>query len=114
MFEFGTTVYGNSTVSPTLLYPYHHLVCGDWWDEQPGSPTYETFQHVACGTTPTYGGDSEALWTETQPYQHFIDAMMPNPPDNCAGIFLQTTRQTGTRRAVWPYPMLSWTPYSGG
>lgn len=88
LFAFGNTVYGNSTVSPTNLYPYHHLVCGDWWDELPGSPTYETFQHVTCGVTPAYGWDSEALWTETQPYQHFIDIMMPNPPDNGAGIFL--------------------------
>src|ERR1700729_2943053 len=33
LFPFGTTVYGNSAVSPTTRYPYHHLVCGDWWDE---------------------------------------------------------------------------------
>ena len=50
LFSFGDTVDGNSTVSPTTLYPYHHLVCGDWWDEEPGSPTYDTLQHVACGT----------------------------------------------------------------
>ena len=95
LFPFGTTVYGNSTLSPTTRYPYHHLVCGDWWDEQPGSPTYDAFQHVACGTTPPYGGDSEALWTETQPYQHFIDIMMPNPPDNGAGIFLHDDTTDG-------------------
>jgi L,D-peptidoglycan transpeptidase YkuD (ErfK/YbiS/YcfS/YnhG family) len=95
LFPFGTTVYGNSIVSPTSLYPYHHLVCGDWWDEQPGSPTYETFQHVSCGTTPPYGSDSEALWTETQPYQHFIDIMMPHPPDNGAGIFLHDDTTDG-------------------
>jgi L,D-peptidoglycan transpeptidase YkuD (ErfK/YbiS/YcfS/YnhG family) len=88
LFPFGTTIYGNSTVSPTTRYPYHHLVCGDWWDEQPGSPTYDTFQHVPCGIAPPYDGDSEALWTEIQPYQHFIDIKMPAPPDNGAGIFL--------------------------
>jgi hypothetical protein len=77
LFAFGTTVYGNSPVSPTTRYPYHHLICGDWWDEQPGSPTYDTFQHVPCGTTPPYGEDSEALWTEIQPYRHFIDITMP-------------------------------------
>ena len=95
LFPFGTTVYGNSTVSPTTRYPYHHLVCGDWWDEQPGSPTYDTFQHVPCGITPPYGGDSEALWTEIQPYQHFIDIPMPNPPDNGAGIFLHDDMAVG-------------------
>jgi hypothetical protein len=26
-----------------------------------------------AGITPPYGDDSEALWTEIQPYQHFID-----------------------------------------
>ena len=95
LFPFGTTVYGNSTVSPTARYPYHHLVCGDWWDEQPGSPTYDTFQHVPCGITPPYGDDSEALWTEIQPYQHFIDIEMPSPPDNGAGIFLHDDMPAG-------------------
>jgi L,D-peptidoglycan transpeptidase YkuD (ErfK/YbiS/YcfS/YnhG family) len=95
LFPFGTTIYGNSTVSPTTRYPYHHLVCGDWWDEQPGSPTYDTFQHVPCGITPPYGDDSEALWTEVQPYQHFIDIKMPHPPDNGAGIFLHDDMPEG-------------------
>lgn len=95
LFPFGNTVYGNSTVSPTTLYPYHHLVCGDWWDEEPGSPTYDTFQQVPCGTTPPYAADSEALWTETEPYQHFIDIPMPHPPDNGAGIFLHDDTTVG-------------------
>jgi L,D-peptidoglycan transpeptidase YkuD (ErfK/YbiS/YcfS/YnhG family) len=95
LFPFGTTVYGNSTVSPTTRYPYHHLVCGDWWDEQPGSPGYDAFQHVPCAITPPYAGDSEALWTEIQPYRHFIDIKMPSPPDNGAGIFLHDDMQVG-------------------
>jgi L,D-peptidoglycan transpeptidase YkuD (ErfK/YbiS/YcfS/YnhG family) len=95
LFPFGSTVYGNSAVSPTTHYPYHHLVCGDWWDELPGSPTYDTFQHVPCGITPPYGDDSEALWTEIQPYQHFIDIKMPSPPDNGAGIFLHDKMPEG-------------------
>ncbi len=95
LFSFGDTVYGNSTVSPTTLYPYHHLVCGDWWDEEPGSPTYDTLQSVPCGTTPPYAGDSEALWTEVVPYQHFIDIPMPQPPDNGAGIFLHDDMAVG-------------------
>jgi len=95
LFPFGTTIYGNSTVSPSTRYPYHHLVCGDWWDEQPGSQTYDTFQHVSCPITPPYGGDSEALWTEVQPYQHFIDIKMPAPPDNGAGIFLHDDMPEG-------------------
>jgi L,D-peptidoglycan transpeptidase YkuD (ErfK/YbiS/YcfS/YnhG family) len=95
LYAFGDTVYGNSSVSPTTRYPYHHLVCGDWWDEQPGSPTYDTFENVPCDSTPPYAADSEALWTETQPYQHFIDIPMPNPPDDGAGIFLHDDMAVG-------------------
>jgi L,D-peptidoglycan transpeptidase YkuD (ErfK/YbiS/YcfS/YnhG family) len=95
LYPFGTTVYGNSPVSPTTHYAYHHLVCGDWWNEQPGSATYDTFQHVPCGITPSYAADSEALWTEVQPYQHFIDIKMPTPPDNGAGIFLHDYMAVG-------------------
>ena len=95
LFAFGTVVYGNSTVSPTTRYPYHHLVCGDWWDEDPGSPTYDSFQNVPCGTTPAFSNESEALWTETQPYQHFVDIPMPNPPDHVAGIFLHDDTTAG-------------------
>ena len=95
LFPFGTIVYGNSMVSPTTRYPYHHLACGDWWDEQPGSPAYDRFQHVPCAITPPYGDDSEALWTEIQPYQHFIDIKMPAPPDNGAGIFLHDDMPEG-------------------
>jgi L,D-peptidoglycan transpeptidase YkuD (ErfK/YbiS/YcfS/YnhG family) len=95
LYPFGDVIYGNSDVSPSTRYPYHHLVCGDWWDEAPGSPTYDTFQHVPCGTNPSYGWDSEALWTEVQPYQHFVDIKMPAPPDNGAGIFLHDDTTTG-------------------
>jgi L,D-peptidoglycan transpeptidase YkuD (ErfK/YbiS/YcfS/YnhG family) len=95
LFSFGAVVYGNSAANPSARYPYHHLECGDWWDEEPGSPTYDTFQHVPCGTTPAYAGDSEALWTETQPYQHFLDIPMPNPPDHVAGIFLHDDTTAG-------------------
>ena len=57
--------------NPGVRYAYHQLVCGDWWDEDPASPTYNTFQHVACGTTPPFGGASEALWKEAVAYQSF-------------------------------------------
>ena len=57
--------------NPGVRYAYHQLVCGDWWDEDPASPTYNTFQHVACGTTPPFGGASEALWKEAVAYRSF-------------------------------------------
>jgi L,D-peptidoglycan transpeptidase YkuD (ErfK/YbiS/YcfS/YnhG family) len=70
IYSIGPTMYGNSP-NPGVQAPYHLLVCGDWWDEDPTSPSYNTFQHVACGQKPPFGGGSEALWTETTPYPSF-------------------------------------------
>src|SRR5580765_1520582 len=60
-FGFGPVVYGIAP-DPGVRLAYHRLVCGDWWDEDPASPTYNTFRHVACGSKPAFGGGSEALW----------------------------------------------------
>jgi L,D-peptidoglycan transpeptidase YkuD (ErfK/YbiS/YcfS/YnhG family) len=75
LFAISSAFYGNAA-NPGVHGSYHLLVCGDWWDEDPDSPTYNTFQHVACGTTPAFamgseGSGSEALWTETSAYQSF-------------------------------------------
>ncbi|MGA2928951.1 MAG: hypothetical protein ABSG43_23750 [Solirubrobacteraceae bacterium] len=52
-------------------YPYHQVVCGDWWDEDPYSPQYNKFVYVPCGVTPAFASWSEALWTETVAYPYF-------------------------------------------
>jgi L,D-peptidoglycan transpeptidase YkuD (ErfK/YbiS/YcfS/YnhG family) len=70
LYAFGPVIYGNAP-DPGTKYPYHRLVCGDWWDEDPTSPHYNTFQHVPCDRTPPFGGDSEPLWTETAAYPSF-------------------------------------------
>ena len=69
LYGIGPVMYGNAP-NPGVRYAYHDLVCGDWWDENPASAEYNTFQHVPCGQNP-FGGDSEALWTETAPYPSF-------------------------------------------
>jgi L,D-peptidoglycan transpeptidase YkuD (ErfK/YbiS/YcfS/YnhG family) len=69
IYRIGPVMYGNAA-NPGVRYAYHTLVCGDWWDENPASAEYNTFQHVPCGRNP-FGGDSEALWTETAPYPSF-------------------------------------------
>jgi L,D-peptidoglycan transpeptidase YkuD (ErfK/YbiS/YcfS/YnhG family) len=69
-FGIAPVAYGNAPDPGTALR-YHHLVCGDWWDEDPTSPAYNTFQHVPCGQTAPFGGNSEALWTETAAYPSF-------------------------------------------
>ena len=69
-FHFGPTMYG-TLADPGVTYPYHRLVCGDWWDEQSGTPAYNRFVHVTCATTPPFGGGSEPLWTEAPAYDYF-------------------------------------------
>ncbi len=91
IFPIGSTMYGNDP-DPGVTFPYHQLVCGDWWDEDGygNSPTYNTFVHVPCGTTPAFAGTSEALWTETIAYPYFAVIDFNTPPSGPlgAGIFL--------------------------
>jgi L,D-peptidoglycan transpeptidase YkuD (ErfK/YbiS/YcfS/YnhG family) len=69
-FPIGRTLYGLDA-SPGGKLRYHRLVCGDWWDEDPRSPSYNRFRHVACGLSPPFGGGSEALWRATVAYREF-------------------------------------------
>jgi L,D-peptidoglycan transpeptidase YkuD (ErfK/YbiS/YcfS/YnhG family) len=71
VFSFGRTMYGNGADPGEIHEAYHHLVCGDWWDEDPYSDQYNRFVHVACGTTPSFAAWSEALWTDTKSYRYF-------------------------------------------
>jgi len=70
LYGISSVFYGNDP-NPGVNGSYHDLVCGDWWDEDSSSPEYNTFQHVACGQKPPFGGGSEALWTETSAYPSF-------------------------------------------
>jgi L,D-peptidoglycan transpeptidase YkuD (ErfK/YbiS/YcfS/YnhG family) len=70
VYGLGPVMYGNQP-DPGAHEPYHLLQCGDWWDEDPSSAGYNTFQHVPCGQNPPFGGGSEALWQETAPYPSF-------------------------------------------
>ena len=72
VFAFGHTIYGVEPDPGGLHYPYHRLVCGDWWDEDPYSPLYNRFVHVPCGVTPGFLPGSEALWTEKLAYPYFV------------------------------------------
>jgi L,D-peptidoglycan transpeptidase YkuD (ErfK/YbiS/YcfS/YnhG family) len=70
VYGIDAVMYGNGP-NPGVREPYHQLVCGDWWDEDPTSATYNTFQHVPCGQSPPFGAGSEPLWTEIAPYPAF-------------------------------------------
>jgi L,D-peptidoglycan transpeptidase YkuD (ErfK/YbiS/YcfS/YnhG family) len=85
IFGFQSTFYGNAP-NPGVHYPYRQLQCGDWWDEDSSSPTYNTFQEVPCSDTnpPFDNGSSEALWTETQAYPSF--AVINYNPSRVPGL----------------------------
>ncbi|MBV9661520.1 MAG: hypothetical protein JO337_10215, partial [Acidimicrobiales bacterium] len=97
IYPISSQLYGNAP-NPGTQATYHQLVCGDWWDEDPRSPQYNTFQHVPCvnqtSQTPPFGGGSEALWTETAPYPSFaVVEYNTNPAIPYAGsaIFLHAS-----------------------
>ncbi|MEU7846097.1 L,D-transpeptidase family protein [Micromonospora parva] len=90
VYSIGQTMYGIAA-NPGVRYPYHRLVSGDWWNENPSSPLYNTFQHSASNP----GGASEALWKEVPAYTHFavitynMAPNVPKPvPNKGSGIFL--------------------------
>jgi len=94
-YRIGRTMYGNEA-NPGVRFTYRRLRCGDWWDEDPASPTYNSFQHVACGTTPRFAGDSEGMWQQPRPYPYLAVVeynMRPVVPGKGSGIFLHA--QTG-------------------
>lgn len=70
IFDIGATMFGVS-VNPGLSYPYHRVVCGDWWDEDPRSNRYNHFVHLPCGQVPGFAGNSEALWKVVPAYNYF-------------------------------------------
>jgi L,D-peptidoglycan transpeptidase YkuD (ErfK/YbiS/YcfS/YnhG family) len=89
-FRFGATVYGIAP-NPGVAFRYHRLACGDWWDEDVRSRTYNTFRHVACGARPSFGGDSEALWRIAPQYRYFAVIQYnarPVVPGRGSAIFL--------------------------
>jgi L,D-peptidoglycan transpeptidase YkuD (ErfK/YbiS/YcfS/YnhG family) len=85
MYAFGATMYGIQP-DPGVRYAYHRIVTNDWWNENPASAAYNTFQHTA--TNP--GGESEALWLQTTAYRYFafIAYNVPAIPGAGSAIFL--------------------------
>jgi L,D-peptidoglycan transpeptidase YkuD (ErfK/YbiS/YcfS/YnhG family) len=94
-YRIGRTMYGNEP-DPGVRFAYRRLRCGDWWDEDPASPTYNSFQHVRCGAKPPFAGESEGMWQQPRPYPYLAVIeynMRPAVPGLGSGIFLHA--QTG-------------------
>ena len=108
-FGIGPAMYG-SKHDPGVRYRYHRIVCGDWWSEDADSPTYNTFQHVRCGTRPPFRAESEGLWKPTAAYGHFavIDYNAhPAVPGRGSAIFLHVGTGGPTNGCVsLAYPRL--------
>jgi len=101
-FGIGPTIYGLDP-NPGVRLAYHRLRCGDWWDEDPASATYNRFRHVACGTTPPFGGSSEALWRSTVAYREFAFVEYNASPairGHGSAIFLHDDRGHATNGCV--------------
>lgn len=101
-FGIGAVVYGLDA-DPGIRLRYHRLVCGDWWDEDSSSHTYNRFRHVACGATPPFRGGSEPLWRITPAYRLFAvvrynDA--PVVPGRGSAIFLHVDTGHATNGCV--------------
>jgi L,D-peptidoglycan transpeptidase YkuD (ErfK/YbiS/YcfS/YnhG family) len=102
LFGFQSTMYG-VLANPGVAYQYHHLVCGDWWDEQSSSALYNHFVHVPCGTKPEFGGGSEALWQSVPSYDYFaVIAYNRHPivPGRGSAIFLHVSNGQATAGCV--------------
>jgi L,D-peptidoglycan transpeptidase YkuD (ErfK/YbiS/YcfS/YnhG family) len=100
-YAIGAVVYGLDA-DPGLHLRYHHLVCGDWWDEDVRSATYNTFRHVPCGTDPPFAGGSEALWRATVAYRLFavVEYNAARMPGRGSGIFLHVDTGRATNGCV--------------
>src|SRR3954466_6650049 len=103
-FGFGPVVYGLDS-DPGVHLRYHRLVCGDWWDEDPRSPSYNRFRHVGCGSAPPFRGGSEPGWGAPPPVARGRGAVVADQPRlQAVRIHPLQRRAGGTRPRVGDLP----------
>jgi L,D-peptidoglycan transpeptidase YkuD (ErfK/YbiS/YcfS/YnhG family) len=93
VFGFGSVMYGVAP-NPGVRYPYHRIVCGDWWVEDARSPYYNRFHHVPCGTRPPFRVTDQDMSRSPTAYRHlaFIGFNSdPVIPGRGSGIFLHAS-----------------------
>jgi L,D-peptidoglycan transpeptidase YkuD (ErfK/YbiS/YcfS/YnhG family) len=101
-FRIHPTMYGNEP-NPGVAFRYRRVRCGDWWNEDPSSPTYNTFQHVRCGVRPPFRTPSPGMWESPRayPYLAVIEFnMRPVVPGRGSGIFLHAQTGSATNGCV--------------
>ena len=96
-FRVHATMYGNEP-NPGVAFRYVRVRCGDWWNEDPRSATYNTFRRVGCGVTPPFRTTGEGgMWQNRRAYPYLAVVefnMRPVVPGRGSGIFLHA--QTGS------------------
>jgi L,D-peptidoglycan transpeptidase YkuD (ErfK/YbiS/YcfS/YnhG family) len=100
-FGFGDTIYGAAR-DPGVRFRYHRIVCGDYWVEDPRSPAYNTFRHVACGSAPPFHA-ADGLWQSPRAYRHFAFIRYnasPAVPGRGSAIFLHASTGGPTNGCV--------------
>jgi L,D-peptidoglycan transpeptidase YkuD (ErfK/YbiS/YcfS/YnhG family) len=101
IFPFGDTIYG-AAPDPGVGLRYHRIVCGDYWVEDPRSPAYNNFRHVACGKQPPFRA-RDGLWQSPRAYRHFAFIRYnadPVVPGRGSAIFLHASTGGPTNGCV--------------
>jgi L,D-peptidoglycan transpeptidase YkuD (ErfK/YbiS/YcfS/YnhG family) len=101
-FRIHATMYGNEA-NPGVRFRYRRVRCGDWWDEDPSSPTYNSFQAIGCGRRPPFGVNSEGMWQNRRAYPFLAVVefnMRPVVPGRGSGIFLHAATGRATNGCV--------------
>jgi L,D-peptidoglycan transpeptidase YkuD (ErfK/YbiS/YcfS/YnhG family) len=101
-YSIGRTMYGIAP-DPGVRYRYRRIVCGDYWVEDPSSPSYNRFRHVPCGQPPPFHVSGERLWQATTAYRHFAVVgfnTSPVVPGRGSGIFLHASTGGPTNGCV--------------
>jgi L,D-peptidoglycan transpeptidase YkuD (ErfK/YbiS/YcfS/YnhG family) len=103
VFGIAPVLYGNGP-DPGVRYRYHRLACGDWWDEDASSPTYNRFVQVRCGVRPSFAGPgTTGLWEERRAYRYFAVVEFnvdPVVPGRGSGIFIHVDHGRPTTGCV--------------
>jgi L,D-peptidoglycan transpeptidase YkuD (ErfK/YbiS/YcfS/YnhG family) len=102
LFSLYSTIYGNAP-NPGVHLRYRRLRCGDWWDEDVRSSSYDSFAEVRCGVTPPFAnGVSEPLWRSPTAYAAFavIGYNLARTPGRGSGIFLHASLGAATTGCV--------------
>lgn len=110
IYGFGPVVYGNAP-NPGVHETYQILDCGDWWDEDSSSPTYNTFQDEPCGYNPPFNNGSSEYLYQNSAYPSFavIDYNTARTPGAGSAIFLHASLGHGTAGCVSvPLSDLDW------